>query len=208
MARRFRNKRSNRRGRRQPRIVNNPLLQVSRNINYLFKPCAYKNITYNATAVVGTTSTLLSLFTGTDTRFLAFQTILGEAEFTNMAAVYDKYRIINASVIVASPTQIDTTNTQSILHIDVDSSVSAPSNPVNSVVIADDTVKLCSPNATSFEVCKWDLRGIGPSTDFWLDTGVPPNIGTFYIGNNLTTTQATFVWQLKFQLGVEFANPK
>lgn len=178
-------------------------MQVSRNIS-LYSQKVKKNITFYALTTAGTTATLFSLTNGADVRFLAFSAVLASTEFTNMATVYDNFRIVSASVTVNNITRY--TIPSPFLIVDVSPS-ETPANPTNSQIIADDSARVFGPYGNN-QVCTWPLLGVGPSSNIWLDTSNPPALGSFNIGNNQSVVVTSAIWEIRFELCCEFANPK
>jgi hypothetical protein len=168
---------------------------------------AIRNITFNLATFANTTITLYSLAAASDVRFISFQNVLSSTEFTAMQTVYDSYRILEASVMVQRPSATFTFQVPA-LHIDVDATNATPANPTNSSLVNDDTVKLFSSTSTRIDYAIWKFPGVSHGTHDWYDCLNVPNIGCFMIGNNqITTNVTTVVWEIKFNLLVEFASP-
>jgi hypothetical protein len=176
------------------------MIQIGKHIN-LYTEKVMRNVTYNT--IISMNSTSYTFTPGSDVRFLAFSTILGSTEFTNMATVYDNYRILKVSFTTVNLSQ---NVVAPILYVDVSPS-ETPANPNNTQIIQDDSSKLFNPRATIIEAVTWNLKGVGTSTNIWLDTAIPAALGSINIGNQLLSNVAV-IWDCKIDLVLEFANPK
>jgi len=202
----FKNRKNQNRSNKQM----NPSVQMSKQIN-LYSEKTYRNITLPVTVVLGVALSGLYSFTpAVDTRFIAFTAVLASSEFTNLALVYQNYRIINASSFgtMTSYGVVAGSLDPPILHMNVEVA-ETPANPTNSQVILDDTSKIFNPKATVIESVKWVFSGTGITTHIWSDVAISPTVGMFTIGNNITKPAAIDmgIWDFRLQLGIEFANP-
>jgi hypothetical protein len=186
--------------------------QISKQIN-LYRETARKNISSVQTVYIRLAGNTYSLATGSDVRFLGFTTNLSSTEFTNMAAIYNNYRITAASVSGNPYAGINTNlNQSSNLYITIDP-LGAASNPTNLAIVSSDTARVFCAVSNKVEVVTWRFPGPSYQTNFWLETAsASGNAGSFYIGSNINTTNssgaAINVYDLRFDLTVEFANPK
>jgi hypothetical protein len=186
--------------------------QIAKRIN-LYREKARKNITSVQTVYVRIAGNTYSLATGSDVRFLGFTTPLSSTEFTNMAAIYNNYRIVAASVSGNPYAGINTNlNQSSNLYLTIDPE-GALANPTNLTIISSDTARVFCATSNRVEVVTWSFPGPSYQTNFWLDTAsASGNLGSFYLGSNLNTTNssgaAIMVYDLRFDLTIEFANPK
>ena len=193
----------NRRGKqpRQKGLNRRAELQLSKNIP-LYSERTRRNITNNFIVKVNTTSKGYSMDDVSDVRYITFANILGSSEFTNMAAVYNNYRILAVSI-----TALNQTYSQApILFMDCDPQ-EPYGNPVNSRLICDDSCKLFSPKATQIEVVTWTFPGAGTNTNIWNDTSTLPTFGQISFGNVVVSTNGG-LFELKVDMVVEFANPR
>jgi hypothetical protein len=186
--------------------------QISKQIN-LYRETARKNISTVQTVYIRLAGNTYSLATGSDVRFLGFTTNLSSTEFTNMAAIYNNYRIFAASVSGNPYAGINTNLNQSAnLYITIDP-LGAASNPTNLTIVSSDTARVFCAVSNKVETVTWRFPGPSYQTNFWLETAsASGNAGSFYIGSNINTTNssgaAINVFDLRFDLSVEFANPK
>jgi hypothetical protein len=186
--------------------------QISKQIN-LFRETARKNISTVQTVYIRLAGNTYSLATGSDVRFLGFTTNLSSTEFTNMAAVYNNFRIIAASVSGNPYAGINTNlNQSSNLYITIDP-LGALANPTNLTIVSSDTARVFCAVSNKVETVTWRFPGPSYQTNFWLETSTASSVlGSFYIGSNINTTNssgaAINVYDLRFDLTVEFANPK
>jgi len=180
------------------------MVNLNRQIN-IFRDRAWRVITYNYHLGDNMSTGLYTLNVGADQRYMTFQTLLTTDEFINMAIVYNEFKIHKA-VFTSLPTS--NSNRLPYLYVDIEPSTSAGVNPNNVRVCADDSARIFAPKALSAQSCEWDLRGVGPNFNQWLDTGatIP---GQFQIGNYIFgSIPINLGWEVKFQLVVEFTNPK
>ena len=176
-------------------------MQLSKNI-LLYSERTRRNITSNQFLKVNTTSKGYSTDDVSDIRYITFANILGSSEFTNMAAVYNNYRIVGVSV-----TAFNQGTTQApLLFMDCDPQ-EPYGNPVNSRLICDDSARIFSPKALLPEVVTWTFPGAGTNTNIWNDTSTLPTFGQLSFGNIVVTTNGG-LFELKIDLVVEFANPR
>jgi hypothetical protein len=186
--------------------------QISKRIN-LYHETARKNISSVQTVYVRIAGSTYSLATGADVRFLGFTTNLSSTEFTNMAAIYNNYRIIAASVSGNPYAGINTNLNQSAnLYVTIDP-LAVVANPTNLTIISSDTARIFCATSNKVETVTWRFPGPSYQTNFWLESAsASGNAGSFFIGSNLITTNssgaAIMVFDLRFDLTVEFANPK
>ena len=176
-------------------------MQVSRFIP-LYTERTHRNITSNYIIKVHTSTKGYSLDDVSDIRYITFANVLGSSEFTNMAAVYNNYRIIGLSI-----TALNQSYSQApLLFVDCDPQEPF-GNPVNSRIITDDSARIFSPRAMLAEVVTWNFPGAGTNTNIWNDTSVLPTVGQISFGNVVVTTNGG-LYELKVDLVVEFANPR
>ena len=176
-------------------------LQLSKNIP-LYSEKTRRNITSNQIVKVNTTSKGYSMDDVSDIRYITFANILGSTEFTNMAAVYNNYRILAVSV-----TAFNQTYSQApLLFMDCDPQ-EPYGNPVNSRLICDDSARIFSPKAMLAEVVTWTFPGAGTNTNIWNDTSTLPTFGQISFGNIVSTVNGG-LFELKIDIVVEFANPR
>ncbi len=185
-------------------------MQISRNIP-LYREKTTRNISSFAAIYVGSAA-LYSFATGADTRFLAWSAILAGTEFTNMATVFDSYRVISAAATVGVCYAPQVANIGlPVAYLGVNPSQAA-ANPTNTDVVTADTSRLFSPVSTQMEVVEWTFPGVGVTTHQWYDVNTPSALGVFTLGNSpavplgATTTYPFF--DIKFDLVIEFGNPK
>ena len=183
---------------------NHTMVQLNKNIN-LYKERAWRVITYNAHLSENGSTGLYTLSTGSDQRYLTFATLLSSDEFVNMAIPYNEFRIHKAVFTSLSPQRSDRIP---YLYVNVEPSNTA-ANPNNVRVCAADTSRIMSPRSLLPEAVEYDLRGVGTTTNIWIDTGSTNIPGQFNIGNYINGTLPSSInWEVKFQLIVEFTNPK
>ena len=176
-------------------------LQLSKFIP-LYTEKTRRNITLNTLIKVNTTSKGYSLDDVSDVRYITFANILGSSEYTNMAAVYNNYRLLAVSV-----TAINQSYSQApMLFMDCDPQ-EPYGNPVNTRLICDDSARIFSPKSTVIEVVTWNFPGAGTNTNIWNDTSTLPTFGQLSFGNVVVTSNGG-LFELKIDLVVEFANPR
>ncbi len=180
------------------------MVQLNKNIN-LYKERAWRVITYNAHLSENGSTGLYTLSTGSDVRYFTFATLLSTDEFVNMAIPYNEYRIHKAVFTSLSPQRSDRIP---YLYVNVEPS-NVAANPNNVRLCASDTARIFSPRSLAPEAVEYDLRGVGTTTNIWIDTGSTNIAGQFNIGNYINGTLPTSInWEVKFQLIIEFTNPK
>jgi len=180
------------------------MVQLNKHID-IYKERAWRVITYNAHLSENGSTGLYTLSTGSDVRYLTFSTILSTDEFVNMAIPYNEYRIHKAVFTSLSPL---TSVRIPYLYVNVEPSNTA-ANPNNVRVCASDTSRILSPRALCPEAVEYDLRGVGTTTNIWNDTGNTNIGGQFNLGNYINGTLPSGInWEVKFQLIIEFTNPK
>ena len=110
---------------------------------------------------------LYTLSTGSDVRYLTFATLLTTDEFVNMAIPYNEYRIHKAVFTSLPPERSDRIP---YLYVNVEPS-NVAANPNNVRLCASDTARIFSPRSITPEAVEYDLRGVGTTTNIWIDTG-------------------------------------
>jgi len=149
----------------------------------------------------------------TDTRYITFSSILGNAPspFPDFLSLYSEMRIRSLAVTVI-PMRLSTswTGVYNSLLVTVSPEAVSASNPTNSVITG-------SPSAFTFDIgavipktFKFTFPGVGTASQIWISTSTTPN-GALYIGNlagEYFVDTGLTVWEMHFMMDVEFRRLK
>jgi hypothetical protein len=177
-----------------------------------------RRITYEASIFGNYTTSIYSLSGGSDIRFLSYSTILGASEFTNTALLYKNYKIKALSVTLCPVSVFAQTSSIvyyvfPMLYISTDPDNTSASNPTNNTIGFSDTAGIFSPLDPQVRQKSWNLAGISNNTDIWLPVAQVSSVpGQVYFGSksiysSTGTTTNTLVFDVRFELIVDFCNP-
>jgi hypothetical protein len=161
------------------------------------------------------TSNHYTFANASDTRYLQFSTVMSALEFSNLASVYQSYRICSASCLVCpgwNGNSADTAlNFLPMLYVNVQPSKTGI-NPTNLEVIAADDSHVFSAYATiTPQTASFSINQPGSQAYLWLDTASLPTTGNFVIGDSGTSMAGTndfYIFDCIFSLTIELKDPK
>jgi len=168
--------------------------QLGKNIDIFNKlNGATVNINLPITIFTNATSGFYTFTSGSDIRFLSFNSITSTAstaDFGKYAAIFQEYRIKSASVIVSRVTNaiaVSIVEALPSLYLGCDPEVVSVSNPTNLNLLESDSAKFIPSTILDAKSINFTFPGVGNQTNLWVNTNLTTS-GGYYIGNNPTST--------------------
>jgi hypothetical protein len=149
----------------------------------------------------------------TDTRYISFSSILGNAPspFPDFLALYSEMRIRSLAVTVI-PMRLSPSwsGSYTSLLVTVSPEAVSPSNPTNTVILGSPSAFTFDIGAVTPKTFKFTFPGVGTGAQIWISTSSTPS-GALYIGNLVNdyfTDMGVTVWEMHFMMDVEFRRLK
>jgi len=156
---------------------------------------------------------LYSFVSATDTRYIDFYTIIGNAPspFSDFLSLYSEMRIrdLTITVIPIKLSSYSYSGSYSSLSVTVSPEFTASSNPTNTTVLDTPSAFSFDYNAVSPKTFRYTFPGVGTGSQIWISTGATP-LGSLFIGNMVTSSfdEGVIVWEMHFSMNVEFRRLK